>query len=58
MILRNYIIKGGMDIFYGKDEVAVSLESENENGKYVLIDVKGMFNRKEAENKGFLYWRL
>ena len=44
--------------FYGKDEVAASLESENENGKYVLIDVKGMFNRKEAENNGFLYWRL
>lgn len=44
--------------FYGKDEVAASLELENENDKYVLIDVKGMFNRKEAENNGFLYWRL
>ncbi|MBW8383253.1 MAG: nucleotide sugar dehydrogenase [Youngiibacter sp.] len=25
---------------------------------YVLIDVKGMFNRKEAEQMGYLYWRL
>ncbi|MFT9486556.1 MAG: nucleotide sugar dehydrogenase [Tepidibacillus sp.] len=24
----------------------------------VLIDVKGMFNRQEAENMGYLYWRL
>ncbi|NHN34324.1 nucleotide sugar dehydrogenase [Paenibacillus agricola] len=24
----------------------------------VLIDIKGMFNRLEAENKGFIYWRL
>jgi UDP-N-acetyl-D-glucosamine/UDP-N-acetyl-D-galactosamine dehydrogenase len=24
----------------------------------VLMDIKGMFNRKEAENAGFLYWRL
>lgn len=24
----------------------------------VLIDIKGMFNRKEAEDTGFVYWRL
>jgi UDP-N-acetyl-D-galactosamine dehydrogenase len=24
----------------------------------VLMDLKGMFNRKEAENAGFVYWRL
>lgn len=24
----------------------------------ILIDVKGMFNRKEAETMGYLYWRL
>lgn len=24
----------------------------------VLIDVKGMFNRQEAENMGYIYWRL
>ncbi|MCM3673361.1 nucleotide sugar dehydrogenase [Peribacillus simplex] len=28
------------------------------NHKPVLIDVKGMFNRKEAENMNYLYWRL
>lgn len=28
------------------------------DNNYVLIDVKGMFNRKEAESKGYLYWRL
>lgn len=26
--------------------------------KQVLIDVKGIFDRKEAEEKGYLYWRL
>lgn len=26
--------------------------------KYVLVDVKGIFDRKEAENMDFLYWRL
>jgi len=25
---------------------------------YVLIDVKGIFDRKEAEKMGYLYWRL
>lgn len=24
----------------------------------ILIDIKGIFNKKEAEDKGFLYWRL
>ncbi|MFD4817052.1 nucleotide sugar dehydrogenase [Peribacillus butanolivorans] len=28
------------------------------NHKPVLIDVKGMFDRKEVENENFLYWRL
>lgn len=32
-----------------------SLENKSEN---VLIDIKGIFNRKEAEQKGFSYWRL
>ena len=26
--------------------------------KLVLVDVKGIFNRKEAESKNYLYWRL
>ena len=26
--------------------------------KLVLIDIKGIFNRKEAEDLNYLYWRL
>ena len=32
------------------DEVAATIENGCENNKNVLIDVKGIFNRKEAEN--------
>jgi len=40
-------------------EVAATVEpGEIEDNNYVLIDVKGMFNREEAENMGYLYWRL
>ena len=28
------------------------------NEKKVLIDIKGILNRKEAESKGYSYWRL
>lgn len=35
-------------------EIAVADEKRD----CVLIDVKGMFSRKEAEDMGFLYWRL
>lgn len=42
------------------DEVAVTVELNTRRVKneYVLIDVKGLFNRKEAEALGYLYWRL
>jgi UDP-N-acetyl-D-galactosamine dehydrogenase len=42
------------------DEIAVTIEpnTNQSQSEYVLIDVKGMFNRKEAETMGFLYWRL
>ena len=41
-------------------EVATTIElvNDNKSNNYVLIDVKGMFNREEAENTGYLYWRL
>ncbi|MHC5529879.1 nucleotide sugar dehydrogenase [Priestia megaterium] len=29
-----------------------------ENNEYVLIDVKGMFNRKEAKSLNYIHWRL
>jgi len=38
-------------------EVAVTL-NEGLMKKNVLIDVKGVFNKAEAEEKGFIYWRL
>ncbi|WP_426350445.1 nucleotide sugar dehydrogenase [Alloiococcus sp. CFN-8] len=41
------------------DEVAaVSKEARYVENKCVLIDVKGLFNKNEAENLGYLYWRL
>ena len=42
---------------YDLQEVAVSL-NEGLMKKNVLIDVKGVFNKAEAEKKGFIYWRL
>lgn len=43
------------------EEVAATIELStnnfNEDG-YVLIDIKGILNRTEAENAGFNYWRL
>lgn len=42
------------------DEVAATIESDAdaEKKEFVLIDVKGMFNRQEAEEMGYIYWRL
>jgi UDP-N-acetyl-D-glucosamine/UDP-N-acetyl-D-galactosamine dehydrogenase len=42
------------------NEVAAASEfdTEAESNDHVLIDIKGVFNRTEAENSGFLYWRL
>lgn len=53
------------DVQYGgtaiaSDEVAAASDSPLHSCKQgrVLIDVKGMFDRREAESMGFLYWRL
>ena len=41
------------------DEVAATQEeSPVALNKQVLIDVRGMFSRKQAESSGFAYWRL
>ncbi|MPM34183.1 UDP-N-acetyl-D-glucosamine 6-dehydrogenase [bioreactor metagenome] len=40
-----------------RDEVAV-ISEHNVANECVLIDVKGMFNKQEAEDMGYLYWRL
>lgn len=41
-------------------EIAVTSEFDLDfkRKESVLIDLKGIFNRKEAEDAGFLYWRL
>jgi UDP-N-acetyl-D-galactosamine dehydrogenase len=41
-------------------EIAATTEFELEpdTNNCVLVDIKGMFNRTEAEQMGFLYWRL
>jgi UDP-N-acetyl-D-galactosamine dehydrogenase len=40
------------------EEIAATLDEDSDNSKQVLIDVKGIFNRKEAEDMNYLYWRL
>ncbi|MBY0145913.1 nucleotide sugar dehydrogenase [Neobacillus niacini] len=46
--------------FEAMNEVAASSEINTvlENKNHVLMDIKGVFNRTEAESAGFLYWRL
>lgn len=47
--------------FEAMKEVAATSENTNyveKNNEHVLIDIKGMFDRKEAEQEGFSYWRL
>lgn len=39
-------------------EVAATLSQDCNRPKQVLIDIKGIFNRKEAESMNYLYWRL
>ncbi|NSW90272.1 MAG: nucleotide sugar dehydrogenase [Firmicutes bacterium] len=34
------------------------LKGKYRNGSYVLVDVKGIFEREDAQRHGFLYWRL
>jgi UDP-N-acetyl-D-glucosamine/UDP-N-acetyl-D-galactosamine dehydrogenase len=42
------------------NEVAAASEINTfvDNNNHVLMDIKGIFNRTEAESAGFLYWRL
>jgi UDP-N-acetyl-D-galactosamine dehydrogenase len=42
------------------NEVAVTAEENRDQARneYVLVDVKGFFNRQRAEEMGFIYWRL
>lgn len=41
------------------DEVAAAINTENESlHKFILMDVKGILNKKEAQINNFDYWRL
>jgi UDP-N-acetyl-D-galactosamine dehydrogenase len=40
------------------EEVAATSDIEIAKLKYVLADIKGIFDRKEAENMNYIYWRL
>ena len=41
-----------------KDVTLRMLKRIYKDDKLVLIDIKGMFNKKEAESLNYLYWRL
>lgn len=43
---------------YIDSEVFSEIAAASEVEANVLMDIKGIFNRKEAEDAGFLYWRL
>ncbi len=40
------------------NEVALTSEDIEDEEKLVLVDVKGIFDKKEAEENNYLYWRL
>lgn len=40
------------------EEVAATSDGEIAEYEYVLADIKGIFDRKEAESMNYLYWRL
>ncbi|HML34168.1 nucleotide sugar dehydrogenase [Sporomusa sphaeroides] len=39
-------------------EIAATVQGDCDHRKFVLVDVKGIFDRKEAEDTNYLYWRL
>jgi len=41
-----------------KDITLKDLSKIYKNDKLVLIDIKGMFERKEKKDLNYLYWRL
>ena len=44
--------------FEGLDQAAIESFFNPTNGKKVLVDVKGILNRKEWTRDDCLYWRL
>lgn len=46
-------------LFSGKDQVSSEVAATTlDNSKKVIIDIKGLLNREELEEKSYLYWRL
>lgn len=56
--LKTLFRRSNMHPLKEMDEVAATSETGSTESGYVLMDVKGMFDRKEAEELGYLYWRL
>lgn len=61
--LKDVVAMFGTSDYINKEVMAeVAATSENalnvDNNSSVLIDIKGIFNREEAENAGLSYWRL
>lgn len=46
-----------MNLIYNNNYTHIN-EDKDIDEKRVLIDIKGMFNRNDAENMNYLYWRL
>ena len=53
------ILAVGHDVFKEiKREDLDLLYGEGSGQKKVLLDIKGLFDKKEYEQAGYLYWRL
>lgn len=56
--LKHLYRKCQMPICSTLEESAATLSLDRSNSKQVLIDVKGIFNKREADALNYLYWRL
>jgi UDP-N-acetyl-D-glucosamine/UDP-N-acetyl-D-galactosamine dehydrogenase len=52
------LYKVNENVYEAFHEIAAALDDELKQTKNILIDVKGIFNRKEMEDMNYLYWRL
>ena len=41
-----------------KQLTMTDIDAMYSSGQKIMIDIKGLFNRKEYENAGYMYWRL
>ena len=44
--------------FLGLDKATISGFFSRKNDKKVLVDIKGIFDRKEYTTEDYIYWRL